>query len=195
METALLTGLGLAAPAGFNAYLPLLILALADRFTQRVDLAAPYDALSSTPAIAVLVVLLTIEIVVDKLPGLDHLNDLVQTVIRPVAGAALVLASTTGIVDLNPGLAATLGLVAAGTVHAAKATSRPAITLGSGGILNPLVSVAEDSFAALASLVAIFLPVLVLLFLAAFAAFCVWAFRRARRAVHTARNASNALRR
>ncbi|HEX5500913.1 MAG TPA: DUF4126 domain-containing protein, partial [Thermomicrobiales bacterium] len=68
METALLTGLGLAAPAGLNAYLPLLILALSAHFTDKVRLNAPFDALASWPVIILLVILLTIEIVVDKIP-------------------------------------------------------------------------------------------------------------------------------
>ncbi|MGI9254459.1 MAG: DUF4126 domain-containing protein, partial [Thermomicrobiales bacterium] len=79
METALLTGRGLAAPAGLNAYIPLLVLALADRLTTQVDLAAPFDALASTPVIIVLIALLTVEIVVDKIPGVDHVNDIIQT--------------------------------------------------------------------------------------------------------------------
>jgi uncharacterized protein (DUF1015 family) len=50
VETAILTGIGLAAPAGLNAYIPLLALALADRATTRVTLHAPYDVLSSEEA-------------------------------------------------------------------------------------------------------------------------------------------------
>jgi len=68
VETAILTGLGLAAPAGLNAYIPLLALALADRATTLVTLEAPYDALSSNLGIAILIVLLTIEVAVDKIP-------------------------------------------------------------------------------------------------------------------------------
>lgn len=195
METALLTGLGLAAPAGLNAYLPLLILALADRATDRIDLAAPYDVLATTPIILLLCALLGIEIVVDKVPGLDHLNDLIQTVVRPAAGAVLVLATTTGAVDLPPALAVALGLVAAGSVHAAKAAARPAVTVGTAGVFNPLVSLGEDVVAGVASVVAIFLPVLALAVLAGFAAFVVWALGRARRLAGAARRASDTLRR
>ena len=43
MLAALLSSLGLALPAGLNAWLPVLILALADRFSSTVNLAAPYD--------------------------------------------------------------------------------------------------------------------------------------------------------
>jgi hypothetical protein len=180
VENAILTGIGLAAPAGLNAYIPLLILALADRATDRITLHAPYDALSSNVGIAVLVVLLTIEITVDKIPGVDHLNDIVQSFVRPAAGAIVALASTTGVVSVNPAIMLLLGLVLSGSVNMVKVTSRPAVTLGTGGILNPIVSVAEDMVATAASLVAIFLPGLVLLILAIFAISSILLVRRFR---------------
>jgi hypothetical protein len=180
VENAILTGIGLAAPAGLNAYIPLLILALADRATTRVTLYAPYDVLSSNAGIAVLVVLLTIEVAVDKIPGLDHLNDIVQSFVRPAAGAIVALASTTGVVAVNPAVMLLLGLVLSGSVNMVKVTSRPAVTLGTGGILNPVVSVAEDFVATAASLIAIFLPGLVLLILALFAVSSILLLRRFR---------------
>jgi Domain of unknown function (DUF4126) len=181
VEHALLTGLGLAAPAGLNAYLPLLILALADRFSSAVTLDTPYDFLSTNWGIAIIALLLTVEIVVDKVPGLDHANDLVQSAIRPAAGGILAMAATSDVGSINPVLAMILGLVAAGSVHAAKATTRPAITVATGGIGNPLVSVGEDVVAALSAIVAIFAPLLVLLVLVLFALVFLWAFRRLRR--------------
>jgi hypothetical protein len=181
MEYALLTGLGLAAPAGLNAYLPLLILALAARFSDAVTLRPPYDFLATNWGIALLIVLLTIELVVDKVPGLDHANDLVQSAIRPAAGAILVMATTSGVATIDPVVALLLGLVTAGSVHVAKATSRPAITLTTGGLGNPLASVGEDALAAVTSLVAIFAPLLVIFFLAFFAGFVFWSIRRLRR--------------
>lgn len=187
MEHALLTGLGLAAPAGLNAYLPLLVLALVDRGSTSFALQRPYDLLASNWGIGLLVLLLTIEIVVDKVPGLDHANDLLQTAVRPAAGAVLAMAAATALdgggqaSTLNPVLAMLLGLLAAGSVHAAKATTRPAITLGTGGIGNPLVSVGEDAAAALTAVVAIFAPLFVVVFLLGFLLFFVWAIRRLRR--------------
>jgi len=188
VEHALLTGLGLAAPAGLNAYLPLLVLALAGRLSTSLTLQRPYDLLSSNWSLGILVLLLTVEIVVDKIPGLDHANDLLQSVVRPAAGAILAMAAATaagpglaGTGGLNPVLAMLLGLVTAGAVHAAKAATRPAITLGTGGIGNPLVSIAEDTVAALTALVALVAPLLVLLFLLGFLLFVVWAVRRFRR--------------
>jgi len=194
VEHALLTGLGLAAPAGLNAYLPLLVLALADRLSDRIVLATPYDAISSTPGLVVLLVLLTIEIGVDKIPGLDHANDLVQTAIRPAAGAVLLLA-TAGGGAINPWLAGLLGVAVAGSVHVAKATVRPVSTVGSGGLFTPLISLGEDVIAVVASVSAIFLPILTVGFLVLFAVFAVAAIRRARRGPAIERSASTNLRR
>ena len=180
MESALLTGLGLAAPAGLNAYLPLLILALADRFSSAITLDRPYDFLASNWGILIITALLTVDVVVDKVPGLDHANDLIQSAIRPAAGAVLAMAAASG-AAINPVVPMILGLLAAGAVHTAKVTTRPAVTLATGGLGNPLLSVVEDLAAALSAIVAIFLPILVVLFLLFFAVFFAWAFRRLRR--------------
>jgi hypothetical protein len=163
----ILSGLGLAAPAGLNAWLTLLMVALADRFTGLVDLPADYDWLSSWPAIAGLAALLAVEEVVDKIPGLDHANDVVQTAIRPTAGAVVMLATTQG--DLPPAVSGAIGLLLAGTAHATKAGARPAVTVGTVGTGNAVVSAIEDVIAAIAVVLALVAPVLAVLILAALA--------------------------
>jgi hypothetical protein len=180
VETAILTGIGLAAPAGLNAYIPLLALALADRATDRITLHAPYDALSSNAGIAIIIILLTIEVAVDKVPGLDHVNDIIQSFVRPAAGAVVALASTSGVVSVSPAVMVLLGLVLAGSVNAVKVTTRPAVTVGTAGLFNPVVSIAEDMVATIASVIAIFLPALVILILAVFAISSILLLRRFR---------------
>lgn len=181
MESAFLTGLGLAAPAGLNAYLPLLIVALVDRFTDVIDLDRPYDFLSSTWGIAILLLLVGIEVIVDKIPGVDHLNDLIQTVIRPAAGAFLMMASNSDGGALNPVLAMLIGLITAAGVHATKAGARPVVTVSTGGVGNPLISMVEDGVAALTSVIALLIPILVPFFLLAFALAVFWGIRALRR--------------
>jgi hypothetical protein len=181
METAILTGIGLAAPAGLNAYIPLLALALADRATSRVTLSAPYDILSSNLGIAILIILLTVEVAVDKVPGVDHINDIIQSFVRPAAGAIAAVAATGGVATINPAIMVLVGVILAGSVNAVKVTTRPAVTVGTAGIFNPIVSLAEDAVAILASIVAIFFPVLVILFLALFAVSSILLLRRVRR--------------
>ena len=180
MENALLTGLGLAAPAGLNAYLPLLVVALVDRFSGVLDLDRPYDFLSSNWGIAIITVLLTIEVVVDKIPGADHANDLIQSAIRPAAGAVLAMAATQD-AAVNPVVAMVVGLVLAGGVHTAKTTARPAITLSTGGLGNPIASLVEDLVAVTAALAAVFVPLLAVVFILLLALFVVLTVRRLRR--------------
>lgn len=181
----ILSGFGLASAAGLNAYIPLLLLGVAGRLGY-ADLNAPYDLLSSNVGIGVLVVLLAIEVLADKVPGVDHVNDLINTIVRPAAGGVLFL-SSSGAGNLSPALVALLGIITAGGVHATKATTRPLVTATTGGFGNPVVSVIEDVLAVVATILALFAPILVALFLPLLIVGVIlvrrrWRGRRARRA-------------
>ena len=154
---------GLAGSAGLNAYIPLLLVALAARFpldSPLLTLAEPYDLISQWWAIAIILVLLLVEMTVDKIPAVDTLNDVIQTVIRPAAGAILFAANADVIVDMHPFLALLAGLLLAGGVHTAKAVTRPAVTATTIGTGNWLVSLAEDVVAFFVSLLSILVPLL-----------------------------------
>jgi hypothetical protein len=162
---SIFTAIGLSSSAGLNAYLPLLVVALLARFTDLIILDPPWDALESWWVIGLLVVLLLIELLVDKVPAVDTVNDTVQTFVRPVAGAILFAASAGIISDAHPVLAMICGLLVAGGVHAVKATARPVITGSTGGLLNPVVSVIEDILSLAVAILSILVPVLGLLLL------------------------------
>jgi hypothetical protein len=172
------TAFGLASSAGLNAYIPLLVVALLARFTDLVTLKPPWDTLESWWVIGVLIVLLIIEVVADKVPVVDSINDGIQTFIRPVAGAVLFAGSAGVITDVQPVLALVCGLLVAGGVHAVKATARPIVTGTTGGTLNPVVSTAEDVLSLVVAVLAIVLPVLALVFLLLL---IIWFIRRRRR--------------
>jgi len=127
-------------------------------------------------------VLLVIEMTVDKIPAVDSVNDAIQTVIRPAAGAILFAASANVISEMSPVLAMICGLLMAGGVHAAKATVRPVITATTVGVGNPVISTVEDVVSGATTLAAVLLPglaaALVVLIAAAFA---WWLVRRRRR--------------
>jgi hypothetical protein len=160
--TGILAAFGLSTSAGLNAYLPLLIVGLAARYTHFIHLNAPWDTLENPIVLAVLAVLLLIETFADKFPAVNHLNDAIQTLVRPTAGAILFAASANVISDVHPVVALILGLFAAGTVHAVKSVLlRPAVTATTGGVANPVVSLGEDIVAATVSIIAIVLPVLI----------------------------------
>ena len=80
-----LTGFGLATAAGLNAYIPLLALGLLARFTDLVTLPAGWAWLENGWVLAIVGALLVIEVVADKIPALDTVNDVIQTVFRPAA--------------------------------------------------------------------------------------------------------------
>lgn len=177
-----LAGFGLSAASGLNAYIPLLVVAFAAKFTPWLKLNPPFDILTNEWVIATLVVLEFIELFVDKIPGLDHLNDIIQTLIRPTAGAILFAANAHIISDLHPVVAIILGLVVAFSVHATKAAARPFVTAGTLGMGNWLVSLLEDFASVILSVVAVIAPIaLVFLFiLFALLAWRWWSGRRFR---------------
>jgi hypothetical protein len=168
------TAFGLSASAGLNAYLPLLLVALTARFTNLIQLNEPWDVLTSGWAIAALVVLLLIEMTVDKIPAVDTLNDIIQTVGRPAAGAVLFAASSGVVGDLHPVLALVAGLMLAGGVHAAKSVARPAVTATTAGTGNWAVSIIEDILALIASILAILVPIIVIFLVVFFLLAFVW---------------------
>lgn len=160
----ILAAFGLAAATGLNAYLPLLIVGLLARTTDLIALEAPWSALSNPIVLVVIGVLLAIEFTVDKIPAVDTVNDVIQTIFRPAAGAILFAASGNVISNVSPILAMVCGLLIAGGVHTAKAAARPAVTAGTAGMGNPVVSLGEDAVSGVTTIVAIVAPILLMLF-------------------------------
>jgi Domain of unknown function (DUF4126) len=184
--TGIFTAFGLSASAGLNAYIPLLAVGLIGHyFPQTLSLTKPWDTLASPWIILMLCVLVIIEMLADKVPAVNHINDLVQTFIRPAAGAVAFAASANVVTDVSPVLALACGLLVAGTVHVAKAGAlRPAVTVTTGGAGNVPVSIAEDIVSTVLSIVAIILPILVGTLLIVLAAFIVyWLYKRSNRNV------------
>ena len=178
---SLATAFGLSTSAGLNAYIPLLVVALLARFTPLVTLNKPYDALSSWWVIGTLGVLLVIETLVDKVPAADTVNDIIQTFIRPAAGAIL-FAATTNAIGLHPVVAAVCGVLVAGSVHVVKAGGRPVVAVATAGVGNPIVSTIEDVVSFVTSLLAIVAPYLVVALIVIAAGLLTWwAVRRRRR--------------
>lgn len=178
------TAFGLSGSAGLNAYIPLLIVALAGRFPTSdplINLNAPYDLLSSWWAIGLLVILLAIEMLVDKIPAVDTVNDGIQTFVRPVAGAILFAGSTNAIGDMSPILAILAGVLVAGSVHATKGIVRPVVTASTAGTGNWAVSLSEDIIATGMSFLALFLPLLAGIVVIILAIVTILIIRRIRR--------------
>jgi uncharacterized membrane protein len=156
------TAFGLSASAGLNAYIPLLVVGVIAHYTDWITLSNPWDLLANPWVLIVLGILVIIEMLADKIPAVNHLNDAIQTFIRPAAGAIAFAASAKVITDIHPVLALICGLLVSGSVHAVKSVAvRPAVTATTGGIGNVPVSIAEDIFSTVMSIIAIVIPIMV----------------------------------
>jgi len=177
---SIFSAFGLSASAGLNAYIPLLIIALVAKFTTLIKLSEPWDALTSWWVIGLLVVLSIIEFFADKVPAVNHVNDAIQTVIRPAAGAILFAASAKVVTDVHPILSLALGLLVSGTIHGIKSVAvRPAVTATTGGVGNVPVSILEDLVSTVLTIISLIVPVLIACLMVLITAWIIWLlFRR-----------------
>ena len=186
-----LTGTGLAASAGLNAYIPLLTMGLLARYTDAIDLPGGWSWLANGWVLLILAVLLSVEMVADKVPVVDHLNDIVQTVVRPTAGGLAFGAGSSSqtVTVSDPGsffgshqwVPVAAGVLIAFCVHGVKAAARPVVNVTTAGFGAPVASTVEDFGSVVMSLLAILVPVLVLVGLGLLILFAVWVVRRRRR--------------
>jgi Domain of unknown function (DUF4126) len=187
----LLTGFGLATAAGLNAYIPLLALGLLSRFTDLVSLPHGWAWLENGWVMTIVAALLVIEVVADKIPALDSVNDAIQTFVRPTAGGIVfgsgTAAQTSAVSD--PGAFAqsgqwipvVIGVVVALLVSLTKSAVRPAANVATAGMAAPVLSTVEDAASVGLVFLAILVPVLVLVAVVVLALAVVRILRRRRR--------------
>jgi Domain of unknown function (DUF4126) len=188
----LLTGLGLASAAGLNAYIPLLALGLLARFTDLVNLPSGFAWLENGWVLVIVGVLLTVEVVADKIPALDSVNDVIQTVVRPTSGGIVFGAGTASqtaavtdpgvFVSSGQWIPVAIGVLVALVMHLTKTAVRPVANVATAGVAAPVLSTFEDVASIGLVFAAILLPVLVLVALVVigWAAFTLWRRRRRR---------------
>jgi Domain of unknown function (DUF4126) len=177
---SLLTSAGLGTGAGLNAYATMLVFGLLARW-QPQHFAGPLPRFfASTPVLSVIAILYVVEFVADKVPAVDHVWDVIHTFIRPVAGAVVAWAAVSheslphGVVIVATALAGT----AAFSAHATKAMTRVASTMATGGLGNPMLSLAEDVLAFIGAIAALLMPLLVLVLFVAVLVFFLLRLRR-----------------
>jgi hypothetical protein len=166
---------GLAASAGLNTTLPLLVVGILARFGL-LTLASPFDALAGDVALSGLALLALLEITGDKVPGLDSVVQTLQWPLAAAAGAILFASQTSVVSWVSPELAILVGLLTAGAVHGLRTAVRPMVTTFTMGLGNSVVSFAEDLLALLLTGLALLAPALGLLLLACLVVLAVRAF-------------------
>jgi Domain of unknown function (DUF4126) len=199
-----LMGIGLASSAGLNAYIPLLIVGLLGRYTDVIELPASFRWLENPWVIGIVAILFAIEFVADKIPVVDHINDAIQTVVRPTSGGLVFGAASTSqtatvtnpadFFSSNQWVPIVAGIIISFIVHSMKAAARPVINASTAGVGAPVVSTAEDFMSALMSVVAILLPILIIVFVLGMIGFFVMIrrWRRRRKQAKAARRAAEA---
>jgi hypothetical protein len=139
---AIAAALGWAS--GLRLYVVVFLTGLAG-YLDWVGLPSGLQVLQSPVLLAASGLMLFIEFFADKIPGLDTLWDMVHTVVRIPAGAALA-AAVFGADQSSWALAAALmGGTLAATSHVAKATTRAAINTSPEPFSNIAMSLAGDS--------------------------------------------------
>ena len=184
-----LVGSSLAAAAGLNAWMPLFVLGMVDRFLPAFDLPAGWAWLSSDAALWIVGALLVVEIVADKIPAVDSINDVVQTVIRPASGGIAFGAGASAGAATDPAhlfengawVPIAVGIVIALAVHAAKATVRPVANVATAGIAAPALSTAEDLSSFALAITAVVVPIVAAVLLVGLIVMIIALLRRRRR--------------
>jgi len=154
-----ISAFGLSASAGLNAYIPLLVVSLLAKFTHLITLKSPWDALTSWWLIGVLIFLSIIKFLADKIPAVNHVNDLIQTFVRPTAGAIFFAARASNLTHVNAVLPLIVGLLVSGGVHAGWCVSLVTATTGGAGNVFP-VRISEDATSTAVSFLSILVPVI-----------------------------------
>jgi hypothetical protein len=137
--------MGFSFAAGINLYATVAILGLATRFGW-VDLPEQFRVFDNDIVITVAIVLYVIEFFADKIPWVDSIWDAVHTVIRPVGGALIAVATIGHASPTVTGLVALLGGVLATGTHLTKAGTRAAANTSPEPFSNWILSLAEDAF-------------------------------------------------
>ncbi|MBK0419155.1 DUF4126 domain-containing protein [Leucobacter sp. CSA1] len=192
----MITGGVLASAAGLNAYIPLLGVGLLSRYTELVHLPSGWAWLENGWVLGILGVLLLVEIVVDKFPVLDTVNDVLQTVVRPASGGLVFSAGssseTVAVTDPAAFVASEqvwpflAGIAIALVPHLLKALARPFLNLLTAGAGAAVMSFFEDVGAAALTLLAVLAPILALVLMVVIV---VLLARRLRRALAARREA------
>jgi putative Mn2+ efflux pump MntP len=176
--------MGFSFAAGLNLYATVAILGLASRFDW-VSLPPQFKVFDNDIVIGAAIVMYIIEFVADKIPWVDSIWDGVHTVIRPIGGALIAVATLGHASPAVQGLVALLGGSLAAGTHLTKAGTRAVANASPEPFTNWLLSLSEDAFVVGLGFVALKYPavaaLVVLMCLTLMVIFAGWIVRAARR--------------
>lgn len=153
--------MGFSLAAGVNLYATVAILGLAARYGW-VELPEQFKIFDNPWIIGAAGVLYVVEFVADKIPWIDSIWDSVHTLIRPVGGAVIAVATLGEQSPAMQGMIALLGGMVAASSHVTKASTRVAANASPEPFSNWFLSLAEDAFVIGLSLITLKFPLLAL---------------------------------
>ena len=176
--------MGFSFAAGINLYATVAILGLASRFDW-VSLPPQFKVFDNDIVIATAVVMFVVEFFADKIPWVDSVWDAMHTVIRPVGGALIAVATLGHASPTVEGLAALLGGTLAAGSHFTKAGTRAVANTSPEPFSNWILSISEDIFVVGLGFLALKYPaaaaIVVLICVVVMVTFAAWIIRAVRR--------------
>ena len=182
--TALGRTMGFSFAAGLNLYATVAILGLASHYGW-VALPPQYQVFDNPWIIGGALALYVVEFIADKIPWLDSVWDAVHTVIRPVGGAVIAVATLGDNTPATETMVAMLGGALAASTHFSKSGTRVLANASPEPFSNWALSLGEDLFVVGLGALALKYPaaaaVVVIVCLALIVAFAAWIVRAVRR--------------
>jgi hypothetical protein len=182
--TALGRTMGFSFAAGLNLYATVAILGLASRYGW-VALPPQYQVFDNTWIIGGALALYVIEFIADKIPWVDSVWDAAHTVIRPVGGAVIAVATLGENSPAAETMVALLGGALAASTHFSKSGTRVLANASPEPFSNWALSLGEDLFVVGLGVLALKYPaaaaVVVIVCLALIVAFAAWIVKAVRR--------------
>jgi hypothetical protein len=181
--TALAQVVPLAFASGVNLYATVAVLGLSSHYGL-VRLPEQFRAFDHPAIIGAALVMYVVEFVADKIPWVDSIWDAVHTVIRPIGGALIAVASTGHVAPQMEAIVALAGAALATSSHLTKAGTRAAANTSPEPFSNWILSFTEDGFVIGLAILALNYPVaaavVVLASLAVIVVVASWLVRRLR---------------
>ena len=176
--------MGFSFAAGINLYATVAILGLASRFDW-VSLPPQFKVFDNDIVIGAALVMYVIEFFADKIPWVDSIWDAMHTVIRPVGGALIAVATLGHASPTVEGLAALLGGALAAGTHFTKAGTRAVVNTSPEPFTNWILSIGEDVFVVGLGFLALKYPaaaaIVVVICVVLMVTFAAWIIRAVRR--------------
>ena len=182
--TSLGRTMGFSFAAGINLYATVAILGLASRYGW-VALPPQYQVFDNNWIIGGALALYVVEFVADKIPWVDSVWDAVHSVIRPVGGAAIAVATLGDNSPMAETVVALLGGALAASTHFSKAGTRVMANASPEPFSNWALSLSEDAFVVGLGVLALKYPaaaaIVVIVCLAIIVTLSAWIIRAIRR--------------